>query len=81
MKELPILIKSTDRKYTIGVDVAYEGVNEIFTFCVQYMIGKQIILEQIETIINKVEYKIDSPIEKYIQELSEYYNAPIFKEF
>jgi hypothetical protein len=45
------------------------------------MIGKQIILEQIETIINKVEYKIDSPIEKYIQELSEYYNAPIFKEF
>ncbi len=81
MKKLPKLIKEPDRKYTIGVDVVTEGNREIFTFCVQYHDGKIFCIEQIDSIINTVDYKIDSPTDEYIKELAEYYNAPIYKGF
>jgi len=81
MKELPKLIKHPDREYVIGVDLSNEGNNEIFTFCVQYKNGKLNCIEQIDSVINKVDYIIDSPTEEYIKELAEYYNAPIYKGF
>lgn len=81
MKELPTLIKNPNRKYTIGVDVTNEGNTEIFTFCVQYHDGKTFCIEQMDSIINNVDYATDSPTEKYIHQLADYYNAPIYKGF
>lgn len=81
MKELPKLIKNPDRKYTIGIDVANEGNTEIFTFCVQYYDGKIFCIEQMDSIINSVDYATDSPTEKYVQQLAEHYNAPIYRGY
>ena len=79
MKKLPKLIKYPNRKYVIGIDVVNEGNNEIFTFCVQFKEGSKIHIEQVDSLINIVDYKINSPTDQYIKELREYYNAPIYR--
>jgi len=81
MKDLPILIKSPDKDYVIGVDICSEHNNlEIFTYCISYRDGDSIIIQDCKSISNIVEFRNESPIENYIEQLSEFYNTRILIE-
>ncbi len=77
MKNLPVLLKQPNKKYFIGCDIAREGSDETFTFCVMFKEDEILHVQQCESVINRVEYKVDSPTQRYIDTLEFFYNNQI----